>query len=206
MRMIKKVKSRVESDSLIPSEIIIKNVSYYKHPVYDQYAADMDGNVINIDRKVPMKGNKQVTGYLKVSVRGQNQNSQKSYFVHRFVYECIFGLIPDGLVIDHINENEEDDSLINLRLTTQQKNVQRPIKNGDYSFRKNRRSVKAINIETKQVFYFRSLYAAQQNLSVDRGIVSKCCRKEYGYKTGISKKNGQRYKFEFTTKVKISKC
>ena len=95
-------------------------------------------------------------------------------------------------------------------MTTQQQNCLRSAKNRDYSFvkdnHKNRRSVKAINIKTKQVFHFKSMYAAQQQLGINAGIVSMCCQKINNCKTGISKKNGQQYEFKFTTKVKITKC
>ena len=205
--MVKKeIKSWLETNR----QIRIKNIDYWKHPVYDLYAADMDGNVINIEKKVPMRGNKLPNGYLRIMVRRKNHKSRKNYLVHRFVYECIFGIIPAGMVIDHLNSDKEDNSLINLQLVTTKENCLRSAKNRDYSFvkdnHKNRKSVKAINIETKQVFHFNSLYAAQQYLEINAGLISMCCQGINRCKTGISKKDGQRYRFKFTTKLKITKC
>ena len=33
--------------------------------------------------------------------------------VHRFVYECFNGIIPDGKVIDHVNNIKDDNRLCN---------------------------------------------------------------------------------------------
>ena len=46
----------------------------------------------------------------------------KKYYIHRFVWECFHRLIPDGKVIDHINNNKEDNRLCNLQLITQVRN------------------------------------------------------------------------------------
>ena len=50
------------------TKIIIENRVYSVHPIYDLYAADSDGNVINIIKKVPHKGNKNHNGYLRCMV------------------------------------------------------------------------------------------------------------------------------------------
>ena len=191
-------------------QIRVKNKIYWKHPVYDVYAADLDGNVINISRKVPMKGNKMYNGYRLVAVRGSGQKNWKTYLVHRFVYECIFGLIPDGMVIDHLDNDKENNSLINLQVVSQQENSKRGVNNRDNSYMKSgwnkRRLVKAINIKTEQTFYFDSMSSAKKQLGINVGTISRCCHKIGYHKTGISKEDGQRYKFEFTTKLKITKC
>ena len=204
------VKKEISSWLETNRQIRIKNVDYWRHPVYDLYAADMDGNVININRKVLRKGNKNNRGYLQLTVGGIKNKNRKTYYVHRFVYESIFGLIPEGFVIDHINSNKEDNTLINLQLVSQQENCKRGVNNRNNSYMKDgwnkRKSVKAINIKTKQTFYFNSMCSAEKQLGISAGIVSMCCRGKNHCKTGISKKDGQRFKFEFTTKIKISKC
>ena len=47
-------------------------------------------------------------------------SKQKTYQVHRFVWECFNSAIPEGKVIDHINNDNEDNRLCNLQLMTQQ--------------------------------------------------------------------------------------
>ena len=186
------------------SKIQIKNVIYNIHPVYDLYGADENGNIINIIKKVPMKGNKNNTGYLYCCVRKHAQKDQKTYSVHRFIWECYNGIIHDGKVIDHINNIKDDNRLCNLQLITQQENCKKSAKNRDYSFsaknHENKKYVKAINIETNEVSYYNSLYATQQHLGVNCGIVSMCCRGINHAKSGFSKKDGKRYRFEYVKK------
>ena len=63
-----------------------------------------------------------------------------------------------------------------------------------------RKYVKAINVETNKVSHYNSLYATQQHLGINVGIVSICCQGINNCKSGISEKDGQRYKFEYVKK------
>ena len=96
--------------------IIIDNIVYHIHQIFNLYAASADGNVINIMEQEPHKGTKSNNGYMIFNVRKDSQSKLKSYLVHRFVWECINNLIPKGLRIHHINYNTEDNRLCNLML------------------------------------------------------------------------------------------
>ena len=126
---------------------------------------------------------------------------QKKYQVHRFVWECFNGIIPDGKVIDHINNDKEDNRLCNLQLMTPQQNCKKSTKDRDYSFvaqnYKNRKCVKATNKNTNEVSYYYSMYAVQQYLKINAGTVKMVCEGFNGYKSGISKKDGHSYSFEY---------
>ena len=78
------------------SNIEINNCVYKVHPVYNLYASDENGNIIHLVKQVPSIGQKHKNGYLVCTVRKHGQNGQKNYLVHRFVYECFNGIIPDG--------------------------------------------------------------------------------------------------------------
>ena len=184
-----------------------KGKEYWIHPVYDLYGANKKGEVINIDRGVPMKGNYANSGYLMVGVRGSGVGEQKTVQAHRFVYECYNGLIPDGMVIDHINDIKDDNRVKNLQLMTQQKNCKKSAAKRDYSFaaknNENRKFVKAINLETNEATFYNSLYATQQHLGVNCGIVSMCCQGINNVKSGTSKKDNCRYRFEYVKKEEM---
>ena len=45
--------------------------------------------------------------------------------------------------------------------------------------------------------YFRSMYATQQKLGINAGIVKMACEGLNYYKTGVSKIDGQRYSFRY---------
>ena len=186
------------------SKIEINNCVYKIHPVYDLYGADKDGNIINIIKKAPTKGRKNYHGYMMCCVRKHTQKGQKSILVHRFVWECHNGLIPEGKVIDHINDIRDDNRLSNLQLMTQKENVKKSIKKRDFSYvannHKNRKCVRATNIETNEVTHFNSMHAVKQHLDINAGIVSMCCRGIDHHKSSVSKKDGQRYTFEYVKK------
>ena len=130
------------------------------------------------------------------NVRKHAQNGQKGMQVHRFVWECFNGIIPSDKVIDHINDNAEDNRLCNLKLVTQQENCKKSAKKRDYTFVKynheNKRCIKVINQSTEEVTYFNSMYAAQQHLSINAGIIKMVCEGLNKCKSGTSKKDGQR--------------
>ena len=48
-------------------------------------------------------------------------------YVHRLVYETFVGPIPKGMVIDHINADREDNSVVNLRCVTYKENANNPV-------------------------------------------------------------------------------
>ena len=188
------------------SKIKMNDCVYSVHPIYDLYASDENGNVINIIKKVPNKGNKEYNGYMQCNVR-KSGGRQKKYSVHRFVWECFNGIIPEGKVIDHINSNKEDNELSNLQLVTQQQNCKKSAKDRDYTFaaknHENRKCVKAINKNSNEVSYYNSMHAVQQHLGINAGIVKMVCEGLNNYKSGVSKKDGHSYTFQYIKQEKL---
>ena len=186
------------------NKIEIKNCVYKVHPVYNLYASDENGNIIHVVKQVPSIGQKHRSGYLMCVVRKHGQNGQKGYMVHRFVYECFNSLIPDGKVVDHINNLKDDNRLCNLQLMSQQENCKKSAKRRDYTFvaknHQNKKCVKATNSDTNEVSYYNSMYAVNQHLGINAGIVKMVCEKINSCKTGISKIDNHCYKFEYVNK------
>ena len=60
--------------------------------------------------------------------------------------------------------------------------------------------MKATNSDTNEVSYYNSLYAVQQHLSINAGIVKMVCEGINNCKTGISKIDNHSYKFEYVKK------
>ena len=182
------------------SKIEINECVYSVHQIYDLYAADENGKIINIVKKVPTYGTKQKNGYLFIGARKYG-HKPKSMQAHRFIWECFNGVIPAGKVIDHINDDKQDNRLCNLQMMTQQENCKKSAKNRDYAFaannNKNRKCVKATNMTTKEVSYFFSMYSVQKNLGINAGVVKMTCEGDNYCKTGKSKKDGYFYKFEY---------
>ena len=49
--------------------IAMNDCVYKVHPIYDLYSSDKDGNVMNIVKTIPVKGNEQRNGYIQCVVR-----------------------------------------------------------------------------------------------------------------------------------------
>ena len=134
-------------------------------------------------------------------VRKHGQPGQKNFKVHRFIWECFNGVIPEGKEIDHINNNKEDNQLCNLQLVTHQQNCKKSAKDRDYTFivnnHKNRKCVKAINKDTNEASFFYSMHAVEQHLGINHGTVKRVSESCYGRKLLISKKDGHAYTFEY---------
>ena len=181
-------------------KIEINKCVYSVHPIYDLYAADQNGNIIHLIKKVPNKGSVKDNDYSMTSVR-KHGCRQKRVYVHRFVWECFNGDIPEGQVVDHINDDKQDNRLCNLQLMTQQQNCKKSAKNRDYKFaaknHENRKCIKAANLTTKEDIYFFSMFAVQQHLGINAGIVKMVCEGLNNCKSGKSKKDGQFYTFEY---------
>lgn len=183
----------------IPKNTIIYNEKiYYIHPIYTNYGASKSGKVIHCNILKPFVGSKNHTGYLQVAVSSKN-NKQKTFQVHRFVYECFNGLIPKDMVIDHVNDIKDDNRIKNLQMMTQQDNCRKSANKRDYSFaannHKNRKCVKATNCETNEISYYHSTCKAGKELGINPGIIKMSAEGLNMCKTGISKINKKKIPF-----------
>jgi len=59
-------------------------------------------------------------GYLIVVLR--NNNKSKNMLVHRLVYQSFNGEIPEGMTVNHIDEDKTNNKLNNLNLLTRAEN------------------------------------------------------------------------------------
>lgn len=118
-------------------------------------------------------------GYLRVRI------CNKNILVHRLIWEAFNGPIPDGMQINHINEDKTDNRLENLELVTPKENL---------NF--GNRSRKAVLAKSKPICQYtlsgdfikewESAKMVQKEKGYWHGPISAVCRGEretaYGYK------------------------
>ena len=190
------------SSTQIPAEntIIFNGKIYYIHPIYTNYCTRKSGKVFNCKTMYQLIGRNNHTGYHHFTIKTDNKKT-KSVIAHRFIWECFHGIIPNGMVIDHVNDIKDDNRIKNLQMMTQQDNCLKSAKKRDYAFaannHKNRKCVKATNCETKEVSYFNSMYSIKEHLGINPGLVKMVAEGLNLCKTAISKMNHQAYIFEY---------
>ena len=181
--------------------ILENDKKFFIHPIYKKYAGNKDGEIINVRIRKPMIGNIKNSGYLSFCIPIA-KNKIKNYLSHRFIYECFYGLIEENKFINHINFIKTDNRLKNLELVTTSENNKKSVINRDYSFvknnHKNKKKVKGINLLTKEEVIYNSLYLVNKLLAINAGHVKMICEDKYKYcKSATSKKDGQKYTFEY---------
>lgn len=118
-------------------------------------------------------------GYQRVQLC--KNGKRKKFFVHRLVYSAFNGEIPDGLVVNHINECKTDNRLCNLNLMTSKENT-----NWGTGIERRSKAQSKVCIgyddEGNVVVTFSSTQEAGRN-GYEPGAISACCRGLYGFKT-----------------------
>ena len=180
--------------------ILENDKKFFIHPIYKKYAANKYGEIMNVRLKKPMIGNINNSGYLHIVIY-ISKNKKKTYLSHRFIYECFNGMIEKDKFINHINFIRTDNRLKNLEVVTRSENNKKSAINRDYSFvkgnYKNKKTVKGINLLTNEEIIYNSLYSVYKILSINAGHVKMICEGINYCKSATSKKDGQKYKFEY---------
>ena len=180
---------KASNQPIVGKRIKINGNKYRIHPVYLEYGANRQGDVILIPSSKILPGRDHNSGYRQINVCRLGDGYFRSVLVHRFVYECYNGAIPKGMVICHINDDKKDNRLCHLQLITLR---QKCTKSSNFT---NVRRIKVTNLETREISYYNNMSAAAKQLNVAVGMISMCCHGIRNY--GTSKNDGCQYKFEY---------
>ena len=160
--------------SKLKQRVIIDGKKYYPHPVFSNYAANKNGDVINVKTKKNLKMKKSDKDYLFFSVCDKKLEN-----------EVFKGPIPHCFEIDHINNISSDNRIKNLQLLTHKQN----------SGKSNNKPIISINVDNGEKRRFISIKKAGFELNINADNISKICRKKH--KTATSKKDGFKYTFRY---------
>ena len=167
--------------------VIIDGVKFYSHYVFTVYAANKDGDVINLKTKKIIKMSKNNSGYLFFNIYNRKLKKNKIYTQHRFVYEVFKGKIPTHLEIDHLNNLKSDNRIKNLQLLTHKQNIEKS---------KNKPII-SISITTGEKRRFDSIKKAGIELDISKSHICNICCNRKSNKTAKSKKDGCKYTFRY---------
>ena len=137
-------------DSKIKQRVIFKGVKFYKHPVFTNYAASKNGDILSLKSEKILKMRNNGKDCLNFALCSEKLEKPKNYYQHRFVYEVFKGPIPSCFEVDHQNNVRSDNRIKNLQLLTPQKN----------SEKSNNKPIISINIDNgkkKDLFLLKKL-------------------------------------------------
>ena len=174
-------------DLRIKQRIIFDGKKFYKHPIFNDYAASKNGNILSLKTKKILKMNKERQGYLKFVIYNKKIEKPLNYKQHRFVYEVFKGAIPSCLEIDHRNNVKTDNRIKNLHLLTKKQNIEKS----------HNKPIISISIETGDKIRFDSIKKAGKELNIHTNHICGICRQRKSYKTATSKKDGKKYTFRY---------
>ena len=163
--------------SKLKQRVIFEGKKYYKHPVFSNYAANKNGDILSLKIKRILKMINNGKCYLKFGLCDKKLEKPIKYYQHRFVYEVFKGMIPRCFEVDHINEIKFDNRIKNLQILSHKQNIEKS----------NNRPIISINIETGKERRFISIKKAAIELDINNSHIFKICRKKC--KTATSKKD-----------------
>lgn len=86
------------------------------HPTHKRYSCDSQGRVYGVKGQLIL-GCTATVGYRQYQADGE------TVLGHRFIWECFNGTIPDGMHINHIDHDKQNNAIDNLELMTPAENV-----------------------------------------------------------------------------------
>lgn len=177
-------------------------MEWKEHPTIVGYLANEKGEIARVDETslFPLDTLKIVkqtlnsTGYLMFTCH------KKSKIAHRFIYECFYGLIEKGMVIDHINCDRTDNRIENLRKTTTKENNSNPItvkRQLEMKREKNGKKVLKLDKKTGEILgYYESVrQAAEENGTLPQYIRWVCNGKKGYYSAAGYKWEWAKYRY-----------
>lgn len=95
---------------------------------WNEYTCGANGEMYSHFTKKYLKGNTHNKGYIQVKLKCID-GKQREFMWHRVIYTYFYGTIPEGMQINHINEDKTDNRLCNLELVTPSQNINHATRN-----------------------------------------------------------------------------
>lgn len=149
-----------------------------------EYMVSNKGRVMSLkseDKPAILKTFLSEGGYPRINL--MKDGDLKQVFVHRLVVQSFIGEIEDGLIVNHIDGNKENNNMSNLEIVTQSENAL-------HSCHVLGNHIKAVYMLDKQTLEpireFPSISAVKDELGIDDGAISKVCAMQRNFAGGYS--------------------
>lgn len=168
-----------------------------------EYGYDENKGIWSKTKEKFLKGTVNKRGYVQVTLKCVD-GKKRTFLYHRAMWYLAYGAIPEGMQVNHIDENKQNNALSNLNLMTQKENInwgtgierraakQRGVLRPDvserfkgisrpYMIKQNKllksKPVVAVDKNNNVVYEFASTCEAGRN-GFTQGCVAACCRGE----------------------------
>lgn len=137
------------------------------------YQVSNKGRVKSIRfRKEKILHQNKVRGYLRTILSKNGVKIQ--YQTHRLVYKTFEGDIPNGLQVNHIDENKENNCVENLNLMTPKENINWGT-NRQRAAEKYKKTLYQYDKNNNLICVFDSIKSACEKYNIFQGNISSCC-------------------------------
>lgn len=144
-------------------------------PGYARYMACANGYVVSKKTGYIHRGNKKKTGYYEVCLR-DDEGKKRSVLIHRIIAEAFCAKTGEGLEVNHINGEKNDNRADNLEWVSHNENLKHAYESGAREDDVSAKRVVAENMETGEVKIFNSIYSAARQLGISQGNICMCCK------------------------------
>lgn len=95
---------------------------------WNEYPCGANGQMYSHLTKKYLNGTVNNYGYVQVMLKCTD-GKRRMFMWHRVIYTYFYGTIPEGMQINHINEDKTDNRLCNLELVTPSQNINHATRN-----------------------------------------------------------------------------
>jgi len=140
---------------------------------YPNYSLDLNTNNIYNTKfnRILSIGIRNNYNYVKLYKNG----NKKLFSLHRLIYETYYGEIPQGMLIDHIDNNKQNNNIDNLRLANHSENTCNNSKTNSNTGYKNISFIKKynkyrVNIKKNDKIAYQKLFKTLEEAIENRNI------------------------------------
>lgn len=151
---------------------------------FKKYEIFEDGRIWSYASNKWLKPTVVTGGYTQIYL-SDNNNVVKAYSVHRVIYEAVTGQpIPEGMQVNHINEDKSDNRFENLNLMTPKENCNWGTRNERVSSNQindmeKSKQVAQYDLQGNLINIYPSIKEVQRQLGFADSNIIRCCKGGY---------------------------